>query len=375
MRADVSRELVERVRAARRAVRDQSEFSALLADDPVGTGEGAPRFAALDGLDVVVLFVESYGRSYLDAERFAPGARAGLRKIEDELADVGLAARSAWLDSPVRGGRSWLAQATLASGLPLTNHARFQRLLGSDRRSLHALFAGAGWHTAAVLPIVDGRWVEGAWYDVERFFDRASLGYAGKSFGYVPMPDQYTLAAFQRRVRETADGPLMASVGLLDSHAPWTPLPLPVPWEEIGDGRLFDGTRRFGQPLDWSHPEPVRTMYGKSVEATLARIGEYLARHGEEALFVVVGDHQPAGVIAGWSTDAHVPVHLVARDPALLARLPDAHFSPGMLPVAEAPVLPMASLRELFASVFERPLAGDGPPGRAATRFCPAADP
>ena len=377
VRADVSHELLDRVRATRRAVRDQVEFSTLIADDPVGRDENAPGFAALDGLDVIVLFVESYGRSYLDAERFAPDARADLLRIESELAGAGLVARSAWLDSPVRGGRSWLAQATLASGVPLTNHARFQRLLGSDRRSLHTLFADAGWRTAAVLPIVDGAWVEGSWYGVERFFDRGALGYAGTSFGYVPMPDQYTLSAFQRHVREGEAGrrPLMASVGLLDSHAPWTPLPLPVPWETIGDGRVFDGTRRFGGPLDWARPEPVRTMYGLAVGATLARIGEYLVRYGRDALFVVVGDHQPAGVIGGWSGDANVPVHLVASDPAVLARLPGAHFAWGMLPEGEAPVLPMAAVRELLASVFERPLSDDGVRGRAGENLCPPAGP
>jgi len=357
VRADVGAEFVERIERLRRTVADQAEFATALDADPLDS-RPPPTFAALEGLDVIVLFVESYGRSYLDAPRFAADTRAGLERIGAELTRAGLSARSGWADSPIRGGRSWLAQATLASGLPLTNQARFDRLLGSERRSLHRLFGDAGWRTAAVLPIVDGEWVEGAWYGVERFVDGPSLGYAGLDFGYVPMPDQYTLAAFERELRGGAEEPLFATVGLLGSHAPWTPLALPVPWEGIGDGALFDGSHRFGGPLSWSDPEPVRTMYARSLELTLTRIGEYLVRHAAGGLFVVVGDHQPAHVIAGWAPNAHVPIHLVATDPVLLERLPATHFSAGMVPDTDAPALPLAALRELLASVFET-----APPG------------
>ena len=207
VRADVPRELAERVRAARRAVLDQAEFSALLADDPVGSGRRRRASPRSRGSTSSCCSSSPTGGATSTRRASPRRARRGLDEIEAGLGAAGLHARSAWLDSPVRGGRSWLAQATLVSGLPLTDHARFDRLLGSERRSLHRLFADAGWTSAAVLPIVDGVWAEGAWYGVERFFDRGSLGYAGKGFGYVPMPDQYTLAAFQRHVRETAEGP------------------------------------------------------------------------------------------------------------------------------------------------------------------------
>ena len=352
VRADLAHELVERVARVRHAVADQVEFASLLANDPLADG-APPTFAALAGRDVVVLFVESYGRSYVDAPRFAGRAERTFEALDDALADADLSVASGWLEAPIRGGRSWLAQATLVSGLPLTNHARFDRLLASERRSLHRLFGDAGWRTAAVLPIVRGPWREGAWYGVDRFHDGPSLGYAGRGFGYVPMPDQYTLAAFERDVREADARPVFATVGLLGSHAPWTPLARAVPWETIGDGRVFDGTNRFGEPLSWADPEPVREMYATSVELTLARVGEYLARHADDALFVVLGDHQPADVIAGWSATGHVPVHVVARDPRLLARLPMSHFSAGMRPADGMPALPMAGVRELLGRAFE----------------------
>ena len=356
--ADLGVELVERIAATRRAVADQKAFAVELADDPLA--DSPPRFAALAGLDVVVLFVESYGRSFVDAEHFETRAQGVLETLADDTARGGFSARSGWLDSPIRGGRSWLAHATLASGLALSDQARFDRLLGSGRPSLQSLLGDAGWRTAVVLPVVSGEWVEGAWYDVDRFLDGPALGYAGQGFGYVSMPDQYTLSAFGPPLREEGDdAPLAVTVGLLGSHAPWTPLALPVDWDTIGDGAVFDGSRREGKPLDWARPEPVRDAYARSLELTLGRVGEYLSRHGDEAIFVVLGDHQPAHVIAGWAPNAHVPIHVFARDPALLARLPDDVFVDGTVPGERTPALPMHAFRALFATAFEAPLAGD----------------
>jgi len=353
---DVTSELIERVHKARKSVADQSEFAQALAIDPISTSS-PPEFQALQGLDVIILFVESYGRSYIDDDYYRTRAHTALARIAAQLESSGLHSRSAWVDSPVKGGRSWLPQATIASGLRLSNHARFDRLISSDRKSLHALFRDAGWTTAAVLPIVKNHWVEGAWYDVDQFYDGPSLQYQGKGFGYVTMPDQYTMHAFQSLIRSKADRPLMASIGLLGSHAPWTPLALPVPWEEVGDGSIFNGSHREGGPLHWSDPEPVREAYGRSVELTMDRIAEYLQLNADDALFMIIGDHQPAGVIAGYRSNAHVPVHFVSNNKAILERLPALNFSEGMHPLADAPVISMEEMRQMFATVFEGALS------------------
>jgi len=353
VRADISLELAERLDKAARAVRDQRAFAAELAVDPVIV---PPRFAALDGRDLLVLFVESYGRSFTDAPLFADRARVSLEALERTAASGGLHVRSGWLDAPIRGGRSWLSHATFASGLALTNQARFDRLLASDRRSLPSLFSDAGWESVTVLPVVSTPWIEGAWYRVDRFIDGPELGYRGQGFGYVTMPDQFTLSAFQRRVREPADGPLAATIGLLGSHAPWAPLALPVPWEAVGDGSIFDGSHRVGRPVNWASPGPVREAYARSVELTLARVSEYLQRYGRDALIIVLGDHQPASVIAGWAQNAHVPIHVFADDERLLERLPADSFTTGALPASDAVPLPMNAMRALLSTRYELPL-------------------
>ena len=354
----VANEFSERGDRLQRRIADQIDFGRELAVDPVLDGQRSPpHFAALADRDMVTLFVESYGRSWLDHERFSEQAATSLAAFEEALSSGGLHMRSAWVESPIRGGRSWLAHASYASGLMLTSQARFDRLISSDRVPLYGLMANAGWTSVVALPVVSKPWIEGAWYKVDQFMNRDAFEYKGKGFGYVTMPDQFTLNAFDERVRQAETKPVSGMVGLLGSHAPWTPLALPVPWESVGDGSIFDGSHRTGGPLPCSNPGPVRKMYSKSLEIVFARVGEYLVRYAEDDLFIVIGDHQPASIIAGWAPNAHVPMHVISRDKGLLDRLPDSAFSEGAVPDADAPGLPMAELRTLFSTVFEMPLA------------------
>ena len=92
--------------------------------------------AALRGKDVVLAFVESYGRVALEDPEFAPTVNAVLAGGTRRLDAAGFTSRSAFLTSPVSGGESWLAHATLQSGLRVTNQYSFDKLVGSDRITL-----------------------------------------------------------------------------------------------------------------------------------------------------------------------------------------------------------------------------------------------
>ena len=91
----------------------------------------------------------------------APGVTAVLRSGTDRLARAGLEARSAFLDSPIFGGGSWLAHATLQSGLWIDSQPRYDQLMASDRLTLSGAFGEAGWRTVGVNPANDRPWPEG----------------------------------------------------------------------------------------------------------------------------------------------------------------------------------------------------------------------
>lgn len=354
--ADLIPELVDRSKAMNRSIADQNAFLTELASDPIDPA-APPRFEALAGRDVIVLFIESYGRSFIDDEDLGQVADQRLKAVQREVSLAGVGVRSAWLESPIRGGRSWLAHATFASGLSISNQARFDRLIASDRESVYRLFGAAGWHTAGLNPAIVQAWPEGAWYGYAEDHDVHSLGYRGENFGWVTMPDQYTLSRFEHAIREPAPRPVAAKIALISSHAPWTPLARLIPWEDVGDGSVFDGSHRFGGKPNWSDRQLVRTLYAQSLDYTLETIGQYVARHADDALIIVLGDHQPASIIAGWGRTADVPIHVFSRDERLLDRLPDTWWTPGMVPDADTPGRPMASMRAFLAEAFDAPLS------------------
>ena len=195
--ADTGPFVVGKVRAATAAYRDEERFTAALAADAFADPASAD-LSALAGKDVVIAFVESYGRVALEGPESQP-VRTLLDREGARLAGLGYTASSAWLTSPTFGGSSWLAHSTLQSGLTVSDQARYDLLLSSSRTTLTSAFGRAGWRTVAVLPSTRGTWPEGrAFYGFDRVYGRASLGYAGPTFGFSAMPDQFTLAALER---------------------------------------------------------------------------------------------------------------------------------------------------------------------------------
>lgn len=347
---------------------DLERFRARLADDD------RPSDRLLSGLgktDVLLVFVESYGRAAIEDPSYAAVTGPTLRRFDEELKKAGFEARSAWLASPTFGGQSWLAHSTLLSGLRIDGQGRYDALLLSRRRLLIHDFQRAGWSTVAVVPGITETWPEAQSFGYERVHAAADLGYAGLPFGWISMPDQYTLAALDRLERGTANRPpIMATVILISSHAPWTPLPVLVPWEKIGDGAIFGAATRTGDAPEvvWADAERIRAQYVRSIDYVLRTLTAYVAEHkNDDMLMIVVGDHQPVPFVAGDSSRPDVPIHIIARDRSVLAAMEGWGWTAGMTPAAAAPTWPMEALRGHLLSTFmpgvaitAAPSAGEG---------------
>jgi phosphatidylglycerophosphate synthase len=348
---------VSHVQSARAAARDQAAFAqTLAAGDPQGSAEAAGPLAGLRGKDVVIAFVESYGQVAVQGSSFSPGVDDVLRSGTAELARAGYSARSAFLDSPTFGGVSWLAHATLQSGLWVPDQQRYDQLLASDRRTLSSAFGEAGWRTVGFNPTDDAPWPAGAaFYRYDQTYDRYDMGYAGPGFSFAPMPDQYTLAAFQRLELAPGHAPVMAEIDLISSHTPWTPLPSMVPWEQVGDGSVFDPQPAAGLPPDvaWRDEETVRRLYGQSIEYSMTALTSWVAQlHDDDLVLVLLGDHQPNALVSGADANHQVPISVVAADPAVFDGIDSWHWQDGLLPSPDAPVWPMDTFRDRFFAAF-----------------------
>ena len=347
---------VHRVALVKESIADLARFEDELKDDPVATG---PHFSALAGTDVVLIFIESYGRSAIEDPRDSQLTTSRLQLVESEIRAAGLDVRSGWLTSPTVGGISWLAHGTLLSGLWVNNQGRYDRMITSDRTSLNNLFRTSGWQTTAVMPAITLDWPEAGYFGYDSIRDAAALGYKGKPFNWITMPDQYTLSAFERLERqgrpEAGHKPLMTEMALISSHAPWTPIPTLIDWDKVGDGSVFNAQAESGDPpsVVWADPNRVRHQYITSIDYTLETLGSYMVRYGKNTLFVLLGDHQPASIVTGEGASRDVPMHIVSGNPELLKRLDSWHWQAGMVPLKDTSVYRMDEFRKKFVESFD----------------------
>jgi hypothetical protein len=345
---------VERIDMAVRTWDDLRAFQQAAARDPQA-GRDAP-LSHIDR-DVLVIFIESYGRASLETPLYARTHRATLREAEARLTGLGLTMRSGLLRAPTRGGQSWLSHATFANGLWVDTQTSYGAALASGRKTLFHFAAQAGFHTAAIMPQITLDWPESAVMGFETILAAPDLGYRGPRFNWVTMPDQFTLAALDRLLRAVPDGrPLFAQIALASSHAPWVPVPDLVDWSAVGDGRIFEPMARTGDPPDvvWLDHDRIRDQYRRAVDYALRVVFEYAARQAEEPpLMIILGDHQAAGFVALDESFA-VPIHVVGPR-HLVAMMEAPGWTDGLLPAPDSQPRPMDAMRDLILDAFSPP--------------------
>ena len=333
-------------------VQDRKAFAAAAAMDAFRGTPSDQMLTGLRGKDVMITFVESYGRVALQDPVLGPQLKPLLDDGYRQLQTAGYSARSGFLTSPTFGGGSWLAHSTLLSGLWIDGAARYNNLLASDRFTLNKAFKQAGWHTVSMEPAVTGSWPESAFYGYDKLYTARSMGYRGPLFNYASTPDQYTLEQFQRGERAAPNHPpTMAEIVLLSSHAPWAPLPELMNWGALGDGTAYNAQGPWG-PLPAS-PSQVRAAYIQSIEYSLSTLISYVETYGDKNLvLVMLGDHQPAPVVSGEGASRDVPITIVAHDPTVLDRIAGWGWQDGLRPDPHAPVWRMDSFRDRFLTAF-----------------------
>jgi phosphatidylglycerophosphate synthase len=348
---------VDEVQAVRTGLQDRAELARLIARDRFRATPGSRMLTGLRGKDVLLVFVESYGRVAVQDSTFSPRIDAVLDQGSAEVRAAGFSSRSAFLTSPTFGGLSWLAHSTLQSGVLVDGQRRYNQLVQANRLTLTRAFKRAGWRAVGVMPANHRAWPEGhSFYHYDTIYDRRNLGYRGPDFGLPPMPDQYALLALQRReLAERHRPPLFAEVDLISSHAPWTRIPRLISWADVGDGSIFGRVpaEESTQASLFGDAKRARAAYGHSIEYSLGTLFSFVQRYGDDDLvLVVLGDHQPATVVTGQGASHDVPISVIAHDPKVMEQIAGWGWQDGMLPSPQAPVWPMAAFRDRFLTAF-----------------------
>jgi phosphatidylglycerophosphate synthase len=349
--------VVAQVRDIQRMLREQHHFERLLhGPDPEASIPAPDLLTGLRGKDVIIAFVESYGQAAVQGTSFSPGIDADLRRSTASLARAGWTTRSAWVTSPSFGGVSWLGHSTLESGLWVDSDQLYAELVGSHRFTLSDAFNKAGWSTVSDAPADDDHWPPGrSFYHFDKVYNRRNVGYHGPKFSYATMPDQYTLAEFQRLELAPGHKPVMAEIDLVSSHWPWAPLPTMVPWNKVGNGSIFDPmpARSESPTTVWRSANTLHHFFGRSIQYSLDALTSWVTELNDPNLvLILLGDEQPPSVISGNFANHVVPISIVAHDPSVFRQIASWHWQDGLLPGPNAPLEPMDAFRNQFLGAF-----------------------
>ena len=311
----------------------------------------------LHGADVYLFFVESYGHTIFGDKRHFSKIEPDLIAIENALNDQGFEVVSNFFDSPTYGGSSWLAHATLSSGVHLNNQMRYNLLISSQVKTLARYFNDAGYRTVRAMPGTQWPWPEGEFYGYQAKYYAWHFDYRGPMYGWSTMPDQYVLDFIRRCEIETSNQPLFVEFILVSSHAPFHCQPPYLDaWSRIGEGAVYNDLEVITFPIVWPDLSNASEGYVTAIRYDLTVMAEFIRQFVKDAaLIIILGDHQPNVQLTGANQLWSVPVHVISRNADLLKPFQNRGFMPGLIPAQSPPHRRMASFLFDFLEDFSTP--------------------
>lgn len=330
--------------------------AAELASSRMDAAMASPQRAlsALRGRDVYVVFLESYGAVQFDNPRMDERLRPLRQRFAGDLAAGGWQVASAFVRSPTFAGGSDLAHLGLLSGLDLSDPFRHDVLLTTQRPTLISLFKAAGYRTFGLYPAVRWEWPERRYYGFDEYLEARTLGYRGPRLGYWWLPDQFSMARLDElHPRDASAPPRFVFFPTITTHLPFSPVPPFQPdWQRVLSDTPYDAddvARALSEKANWTD---MFDDYLRMFDYAYRWLGAWLQRsEPREAVYLLIGDHQPAANVSGEGATWDVPAHLVTRDAALLQRFVDMGFSRGVEP-ARAPLGAMHELTAMMLRAF-----------------------
>ncbi|HSU38220.1 MAG TPA: sulfatase-like hydrolase/transferase, partial [Polyangiaceae bacterium] len=283
--------------------------------------DGLPSdLAKLHGADVYLILVESYGRTMFELPEHIDASKATYEAFEKELSAEGFSLATGIVNSTTYGGQSWLAHATLDTGVPVHGQLEYEIVSAKQPKSIATFFHRAGYRTVLAEPNTTGALTGGPLYDFDAQYVNKDFDYHGPDYAWATMPDQYVLDFVRRRELEHADRPLLIQYVLVSSHAPWARIPrLLDDWSKLGNGSIFLTQPLEEFPIEWPHFENATGPYAKSIIYDLDVLRRYLTDYVKDgSLVIILGDHQPVAEVNGNSEEMGVPVHVLSRNPELV---------------------------------------------------------
>ena len=289
----------------------------------------------LGGVDVKVVFLESYGATTYEREDLFDEIHPGRQRLEEAANAQGRQVLSAFVKAAAFGGASDLSHLSFLSGIDLTDPIRHDLLITTERPTILDTFEQAGYRTIGLYPAMSWDWPEVSFYSFDHYHDAPSLDYRGPKFGLWWLPDQFSLARINEMYPPGADGkPRFLFYPTITTHIPFRPTPPYQPdWSRVTSDKPYSDEateKAMADAIDW---HGLFQGYINTVLYTFEWLVGYQALPASrDSVQILVGDHQPAGGITGPNATWNVPVHIITSNETIAERLRLQGFEDGMNP-------------------------------------------
>ena len=315
-------------------------------------------FRRVEGADVFMIFMESYGVVSWRRPDFLQGLADSRADLAEAITETGRSVVSAAVESTTFGGESWLAHVSLLSGTEVRDDRANARLLAQDRNTLVKAFGRKGYRTIALMPGHLMAWPEGEFYGFDAVYDHEKLDYRGPPFGWWSVTDQYALASIDAlEIEPLHRSPRFVFFPTISTHAPFTPVPpYQDDWARVLTESPYDQEEldlAWSAWPDWMNLGP---SYVKALRYAYDTVSGYLKlRSDRDFVVLLIGDHQPPSLVSGEGASWDVPVHVISSRASLLHQFRQAGFNDGLDPSLPA----IARMDELLLTLLSA--FGDAP--------------
>ncbi|MGV3621467.1 MAG: acyltransferase family protein [Archangium sp.] len=290
--------------------------------------------------NVYLVMLEAYGQRLVSDPSMKEPFCEIARRADAKLSAAGYRSRSGRSAAPVFGGRSWLSIATVLTGVHIDQPAEFALLMpiASKVPSFFDYFRQQGYVTYAAHPGNRDRLATARQdaYAADVYIDGPEFRYSGTPYGWVRIPDQFALGHYRAKLA-TEERPFFAFYMSVSTHHPWLKVPYAASWEALQQTNAVDVP---DSPIEGSDQIPAGTArdYFDAVAYQWRVLADFITSEAEEdAVFILVGDHQPLlerrgddaetvdadATSAAATQSSNALLHVITRDDALLARFPE----------------------------------------------------
>ena len=309
------------------------------AKDALPTAYDYGSFNLVEKPDIYIIFIESYGDAIYQFDDIRPAYLDKIARLETQLSEANWQAASIRSEAPIRGGKSWLSYASFLFGLRIDDEAQYDVLLNEFQDGsyphLGNYFKSQGYDYQRITPLLVTLERDAiAWEETRRFlgydhwlFLNNMPDYAGPVYGWGPSPpDQYTLS-FLRQDAETnrPDTPHLYFYITHNSHLPWSEPPAVVDdWQS-----LATASPHIAPNYDPYYE--TKEAYLQSIFYQLDMVTTVILNGPEDAIYVIVGDHQPPLRAFSNYEGSATPLHIISQNQELLDYFYTQQFADGLL--------------------------------------------